>query len=79
MMTVKWLLSVWLVNASFLIFWKEINHRIFQHEAQGHKEVIHSEVVEDADVVVDEAVVDPEADMVDPEVDTVQDEEDGTD
>ena len=77
MMTVKWLLSVWLVNAFFLIFWKEINHRIFQHAAQGHKEVIHSEVVEDADVVVDEVVV--TADMVDPEVDTVQDEVDGTD
>ena len=77
MMMVKWPLLVWLVNAFFLIWWKGINHRIFQHEAHGHKEVIHSEAVEDADVVVDEDVV--TADMVDPEVVTVQDGEDGTD
>ena len=74
MMMVKWLLSVWPANASSSIFWKEINPRTTQHEAQGHKEAILSGAVEDADVVVDEV-----EDTVDPEVDMVPDEEVGTD
>ena len=74
MMTVKWLLSVWLDSASFSTFWKEINPKTTQHEAQGHKEAILSGAVEDVDAVVDEV-----GDTVDPEEDMVPDEEVGTD